>query len=93
MSFLHFVFLSNISIFFSENFGSCYCLLTGFQMALVVKNQPASAADIRDVGLIPGSGRYPGGGNGNQVQCSCLENSMDRGAWWAVVHGVAKSQT
>ena len=62
-------------------------------MALVVKNQPASAADIRDVGLIPGSGRYPGGGNGNQVQCSCLENSMDRGAWWAVVHGVAKSQT
>ena len=62
-------------------------------MALVVKNQLASAADIRDVGLIPGSGRYPGGGNGNQVQYSCLESSMDRGAWWAVVHGVAKSQT
>ena len=62
-------------------------------MVLVVKNQPASAGDIRDVGLIPGSGRYPGGRNGNQVQCSFLENSMDRGAWWAMVHGVAKSQT
>ena len=62
-------------------------------MTLVVKNQPASAGDIRDVGLIPGSGRFPGGRNGNQVQYSCLENSMDRGAWWATVHGVAKSQT
>ena len=76
--------------FFSENFGPCYCLLTGFQMTLVVKNQPASAGDIRDVGLIPGSGRFPGGRNGNQVQYSCLENSMDRGAWWATVHGVGK---
>ena len=47
------------------------------------KNLPASAGDIRDVGLIPGSGRSPGGGNGNPLQYSCLENSMDRGAWWA----------
>ena len=62
-------------------------------MVLVVKNEPASAGDIRDVGLIPGSGRYPGGRNGNQVQCSFLENSMGRGAWWATVHWVAKSQT
>ena len=45
------------------------------------------------MGLIPGSGRSPGGGNGNPLQYSCLENSMDRGAWWATVHGVAKSQT
>jgi len=45
------------------------------------------------VGSIPESGRSPGGGNGNPLQYSCLENSMDRGAWWATVHGVAKSQT
>ena len=49
-------------------------------MALVVKNLPANAGDTRDVGLIPGSGRSPGGGNGNPLQNSCLENSMDRGA-------------
>ena len=53
--------------------------------------QPAYNAG--DLGLIPGSGRYPGEGNSNPLQYSCLENSMDRGAWWAVVHGVAKSQT
>ena len=46
-----------------------------------------------DLGLIPGLGRYPGEGNGNPLQYSCLENSMDRGAWWATVHGVAKSRT
>ena len=46
-----------------------------------------------DLGLIPGSGRSPGEGNGNPLQCSCLENPMDRGAWWATVHGVAKSRT
>ena len=57
------------------------------------KESTASAGDIRDVGSIPESGRSPGGGNGNPLQYSCLENSMDRGAWWATVHGVAKSQT
>ena len=62
-------------------------------MALVVRNPPASAGDIRDAGSIPGSGRSPGGGNGNPLQYSCLENPMDRGAWWATVHGVSKSQT
>ena len=50
-------------------------------MALVVKNLPANAADARDAGSIPGSGRFPGGGHGNLVQYSCLENSVDRGAW------------
>ena len=54
---------------------------------------PASAGDARDVGLIPESGRSPEGGNGNPFQYSCLENPTDRGAWWATVHGVAKSQT
>ena len=63
------------------------------QVAIVVKNLPASAGDIRDMGLIPGSGRFPGGGNGNPLQYSCLENPMDRGDWQATVHGVAKSQT
>ena len=63
------------------------------QMALVVKNLPASVGDIRDLGSIPGSGRSRGGGNGNLLLYSCLENTVDRGAWWATVHGVVKSQT
>ena len=54
----------------------------------MVKNSPTSA---RDVGSIPGSGRSPGGGNGNPLPYSCLENSMDRGAWQAAVHGVTES--
>ena len=62
-------------------------------VALVVKNPPANAGDIRDVGSIPGSGRSPGGGHGNPLQYSCLENPLDRGAWWATVHRVAKSWT
>ena len=56
----------------------------------VVKNPSAS---VGDPGLIPGLGRSPGEGNGNPLQCSRLRNPMDRGAWWAVVHGVAKSRT
>ena len=59
----------------------------------MVKNPLASAGDVRDVGLIPGSERSPGGGHGNPLQYSCLENPMDRGAWQAIVHGVTKSQT
>ena len=59
----------------------------------MVKNLPANAGDIRDTGLIPGSERFAGEGNGNPLQYSCMENSMDRGAWWATVHGVAKSWT
>ena len=59
----------------------------------VVKNPFANARDSRDVGLIPELGRSPGAGNGNLFQYSCLENPMDRGAWWATVHGVSKSQT
>ena len=65
----------------------------GFQGGTVVKNPPANAGDARDVGLIPGSRRPPGVGNGNQLQCSCLGNPMDRGAWRAIVHGITKSQT
>ena len=61
----------------------------GFAGGLAVKNPPANAEDI---GLIPGLGRSPGEGNDNPLQYSCLENRMDRGAWWAAVHGVGKSQ-
>ena len=63
------------------------------QVVLLVKNPPANAGDIRDAGLIPGSERSPGGGHGNPLQYSCLENSMDRGAWWATVHCVIKNWT
>ena len=56
----------------------------------VVKNLPANAGDTGDVGSIPGSGRSPGVGNDNPLQYSCLENPMDRGAWWATVHGGLK---
>ena len=59
----------------------------------MAKNPLANAEDARYVGLIPGSGRSPGGGNGSPFQCSRLENPMDRGVWHAVVHGVAKSWT
>ena len=63
-------------------------------MVLVVKNTPANAGDVRDVGLIPGSGRSPGEGKGYPLQYSCLENPMDRGAWQATVHrGHAESDT
>ena len=76
-------FLSLLHCFgtFAENLG------------LVVKNTPANAGDSRDVASIPRLGRYPGGGHGNPLQYSCLENPMDRGAWWATVHRITKSQT
>ena len=59
----------------------------------MVKNPLANKGDAGDMGLIPGSKRFPGEGNGNPLQYSCLENSMDREAWWVTVHGVSKSQT
>ena len=67
--------------------------LLGFQVALVVKNRPASAGNIRDMGLTPGLVRSPGGGHGNALQDSCLEKPMDRGAWQVIVRGVSKSLT
>ena len=59
----------------------------------MVKNLPAAAGGARDVGLIPVLGRSPGVGNDNPLQCSCLENSMDREAWHVAVHGVTRGQT
>ena len=67
--------------------------LRASQVALVVKNLPANAGDIRDVVWLSRSGRSPGGGNGNTLQYSCLENPMDRGSWWATVHRVPALDT
>ena len=58
-----------------------------------MKNLPANAGDLRDAGSVSGSGRSPGEGNGNPLQCSCLENPMERGTWWATDHRVAESDT
>ena len=63
------------------------------QVMLVEENPPPSAGDVRKAGSIPGSGRSPGGGHGNPLQSSCLENPTDRGAWWASIHGVAELNT
>ena len=71
-------------------------LLTPFEecasqgVLMVKKNLPASTGDTRDTGLIPGLGRFPGVGNGNPLQYSCLENPMYRGVWWTIIHGAAK---
>ena len=62
------------------------------QVVLVVQDPPTNAGDVRDVGSIPGSWKSPGGGHGNSLQYSCLKNPMERGAWRATVHGVAKNQ-
>ena len=66
-----------------------YTTLGASQVVLVVKNPPVNEGDVRNMDLIPGSGKSPGGVNGgvHPLQYSCLENSMDRGAWWATVHG------
>ena len=64
-----------------------------FHVALVIKNPPGRAGDTREASSIPGTGRSPGEGNGNPLQYSCLENLMDREAWWATVHGVTKRRT
>ena len=79
------------------------CIVGGFFTAelpgkpnlgmLVVKNLPINAGDSRDAGSVPGGERSPGGGHDNPLQYFCLKNPMDRGAWWAMVHRVTKSQT
>ena len=60
-------------------------------MALVIKNPPANAGYIRGAGSIPGLERSPGGGHSNPLQCSCLENPMDRGVWWAILQAMTKN--
>ena len=68
----------------------CVCVGAS-QVVLVVKNPSANAGDRRDAGSVPGSARSPGGGHGHPLQYSCLENPMDREAWWAIIHVVAES--
>ena len=75
------------------NFYAGIFIIWASQVALGVKNPPANAGDIRDMGSFPGWGRSPGVGNGNPLQYSWLENPMDRAAWWAAVHRMVKSQT
>ena len=67
--------------------------MRGFPGGLIVKNQPANVGVTGNAGSIPGSGRSPEGGNGNPLQCFCLEDLMDRGTWWPTVHSIAKSRT
>ena len=80
-----------------ENGGTQFVKTFGFGLQFpggsVGKNPPVNAGDTGDAGLIPGLGRSPGGGNGNPLQYPHLKNPMNRGAWWATVHGVAKSRT
>ena len=83
-------FLVSVYTNYLQRFGNNYADLQGFPGGAVVKNLPANRRNTRDVGLILGFGRYPGEGNGNTLQYSCLENSMDRGAWWATVCGGGK---
>ena len=71
-------------------FNTAQYIHLGFSGGSVVKSLPASVGDAGDMGLIPGSERSPGGGNGNSLSYSCLENPMNRGAWRATVHGVPK---
>ena len=83
----------NSALYSSQDDLSEVQYLWGFPGGAVVNNPPANAEDRRDTGSIPGSGRSPGGGHGHPLQCSCLENPMGRGAWWAAVHRVAQSRT
>ena len=86
-------FFNHLHFFFKKYLCRAANFLTGAsKVALVVKNLPDNAWGVSDVGSIPGLRRFPRGGNGNPFQYSCLENRMERGAWWATVHGAAKSQ-
>ena len=87
--------LINIFVFYTYMYthAHTHTYVWASQVALVVKNLPAKDGELRDAGLILGSGGSPGGGNGNPFQYSCLENPMDRGAWQATVRGVTKSWT
>ena len=89
----NYIVLSRVPCAFQQILIGYLFYIQASQVALVVKNPPANAGDIRDSSSIPSSGRSPGGRNSNPFQYSYLENTMDIGTWWATVHGVAKSQT
>ena len=83
----------NVLFLPAQEVTSIYITEWASQVVLVVKNLPVNAGDIKDTGSTPGMGRSPGGRHGNQLQYTCLENPMDRGAWRATVHGVTESWT
>ena len=85
--------MTSVKVVSHCNFDLYFSNTEASQVVLVVKNLPANAGEIRDVGSILGLGRFPGRRHGNPLQYSCLENPMDRGAWWATVQRVAKSWT
>ena len=90
---MHSIILLTIGSIFCSRYLELIFLVWDSQVVLVVKTcLPANARDIRNLGLIPGSGRSPGGGHGNPVKYSCLENPMEREVWRATVHRVTKSQ-
>ena len=84
------IYITGIYTVHTRRIYVCVISDQGLPGGSMVKNLPANAEDM---GSVPGSGRSRGGGNGNPLQYSCLENPMDRGAWWATGHGVTKSQT
>ena len=88
--YLYTLFTINLSVSSKMQHGGILDRIRASQVVLVVKNMSANAGDVKDVSLVPGLGRSPGGRCGNPLQYSCLENSMDRGAWWATVHGVQR---
>ena len=87
------VFFQLIQLDLNRIEGCLSFIMGAFGMTVVIKNLPANTEDIRDVGSVPGLGRFSGEGNGNLLQYSCLENPIDKGAWQATVHGVAESDT
>ena len=87
------VLLSRVWWDWKENLALGFVQLSCLRTLLQGSEVKASACSVGDLGSIPGSGRSPGEGNGNPLQYSCLENPMDRGIWWATVHGVTKSRT
>ena len=84
-------YLSHCNLQKKKKMATSQWLVGDSQVALVVKNLPANAEDLREAGLIPGSRRSPGGGHGNSLTYFCLENPMDRGIWWATVYKVTQS--
>ena len=96
MQFIGTKYIHTVGQFSPSSISQIFCffiLKLGLPGGTVVKNPPANAEARGDAGSIPGSGRSPGVGNGNRLQYSCLENSMDREVWWATIHGVARSWT
>ena len=93
MFYVSYSFMHHLMVVYLPGIVVKYVGLRGFPSGSLVRNLPANAGAVRDLGFIPGSGTSPGGGNGNLLHYFCLENPMDRGTWRATVHRTAESQT